>query len=58
MADFIAKKLKGELSYETPRILEMTIPSGIVRGLDGSGNEFGNLDGGDDVVVPGELVTD
>ena len=40
MADFIDKKLEGELSYETPRVQELTIPAGVVQGA--SGPDGGN----------------
>ena len=33
MADCIAENLSGELSYETPRIQEMTIPADVVCGM-------------------------
>ena len=33
MADFIAQTLNGELSYETPRVQELTIPADVVCGM-------------------------
>ncbi len=33
MTDFIAKKLNGELSYETPRVQELTVPADVVCGM-------------------------
>ena len=51
MADSIAEKFEGELFYETPRILEMTVPTGVVRGE--SGPMYGQ-EGSEE--IPGELM--
>lgn len=56
MADFIAEKLNEELSYETPRIQEMTIPAGVVCGESGLG--YGKESTEQYGEIPGEMLPD
>ena len=35
MADFIAEKFEGKLSYEAPRIMDLVVPAGVVQGASG-----------------------